>query len=63
MERDRLRTALARIDSAFARLEAAADRPRASAPATILVEQNMHLRETIGETLSEIDRLIERLER
>jgi hypothetical protein len=44
-------------------LEDAADRPHASAPATALVEQNMHLRETIGLALGEIDRLVEGLER
>jgi hypothetical protein len=65
-----VRQALARIENAFSRVEAAAARPRggiaATGPSTStaasLVEQNMRLRETIDETLGQLDLLIERIE-
>lgn len=63
MDRDRISSALARIDSAFARVDAALARPRQSPPAAMLVEQNMQLRETIGDALTQIDDLLERLDR
>lgn len=62
MDRERVNQALARIEGAFSRAEAAAARPRVSVPAAALVEQNMRLRDTIGDMLGELDTLIERLE-
>ncbi len=70
MATERVRQALERIESAFSRAEAAVARPRAETPpsgpssstAVALVEQNMRLRESIGETLGQLDLLIERIE-
>jgi len=67
MDRGPLAATLERIENAFMRIDAAIGRPRAptssaSGPAA-LVEENMRLRETIGESLTEIDALIARLDR
>lgn len=63
MDRERLRNALSRIESAFSRLDAAVGQSLAAPSPAELVEKNRQLRETIAHSLGEIDRLLERLDR
>jgi len=67
MDRERLAEALGRMENAFARLEAAASRPRPDAQTrsnlAALAEQNARLRESVAEALAQIDDLVARLEK
>ncbi len=67
MSGDRTKQAMARIDGALARIEAAAARPRpaqaeAPAPVSQLVEKHESLRETVTATLRDLDDLIAKAE-
>ena len=59
MEADRIAAAMARIDTAVARLEAVAARP---APAAVPQDQHDRLREETAAALAQLNRLIGSLE-
>lgn len=60
MDRDRIATALARIDAAAARIEAAAAQP--AGPDPELARKYSELRASVGDSLRELDALIGALE-
>ena len=62
MEREQTLRAIARIEAALARLEAERNAP-ATAPDSVLAARHEALRQTVSETLSELDTLIGGLER
>ncbi|MXO73951.1 hypothetical protein GRI40_01775 [Altererythrobacter aerius] len=67
METNRTEAAVQRIESALARIAAAADQPRPPAGAeqpsvTALVERHESLRETVAQTIGEIDALLAEME-
>lgn len=63
MTDDRLATAFQRIDAALSRIEAsAANPPSAGSPDEGLAARHRELREEVGHSLAELDRLIDRLE-
>ena len=62
MEREQTLRAIARIEAALARLEAASEKP-ATAPDSTLLARHEALRQTVSATLSELDTLIGALER
>lgn len=61
MEHDRIEPAVQRIEAALARIAAVADAGLA-APGATVDPGDVRLRETIADTLAELDRLIGRLE-
>ncbi len=63
MQRDRITTAFARMDEALARIEAVAENARHAPATSRLVERTLQLEEALGETITEIDRLVGMLER
>lgn len=60
MAGDHSHPALARIDAAIARIEAATLRPRESAANDALAARHQALRTAVAETLGELDAVIER---
>ena len=67
MSGDRIENAVQRIEAALSRIAEAADKPRAEAPAvpasvSSLVVKHEELRETVSNTLKELDDLIGKLE-
>lgn len=67
MSGDRIESAVQRIEAALARIAEAADSPPPAAsemPASVssLVVKHEELRETVGNTLKELDELIGKLE-
>lgn len=67
MSGDRIESAVQRIEAALARIADAADQPRAEAPpvpasVSSLVVKHEELRETVNNTLKELDELIGKLE-
>lgn len=64
MNGERIERAVQRIETALGRIAKVADDTR-PAPSSVsgLVAEHERLRETVGDTLKELDALIERLER
>lgn len=64
MNGERIEHAVQRIEAALGRIAKVADEARpASSSVSGLVAEHERLRETVGDTLKELDALIERLER
>lgn len=64
MNGERIERAVQRIEAALGRIAKAADDCNPAPPsASGLVAEHERLRETVGDTLAELDALIERLER
>lgn len=64
MSGERIEDAVRRIEAALARIAAVADAPSAPAgPSTGARVEDLALRESVGQTLAELDGIIARLER